>query len=63
MHVLSGLYNNEIVEESVILEWADAEDNKYASEENLKKAQEAAEPFIEWLKYVMTCQVLCSCPL
>lgn len=50
VHVLSGLYNNEIVEESVILEWADAEDNKYASEENLKKAQEAAEPFIEWLK-------------
>ena len=50
LKILKQLYDEDIVEEEVILEWAAKASKKYVSKEVSKKIREKVEPFIKWLK-------------
>lgn len=48
--ILKQLYDQDIVEEEVIIEWAAKESKKYVSKDMSKKLREKVAPFIKWLK-------------
>lgn len=47
---MQQLYDQDIVEEETILEWASKESKKYVSKEMSRKIRERVAPFIKWLK-------------
>lgn len=49
-HILKELFDEDILEEEVILEWAKKVSKKYVSKEMAAKIHEKASPFITWLK-------------
>jgi len=49
-HILKGLYDNDVVEEEVLLEWGQKASKKYVSRELSEQIQAKAKPFITWLK-------------
>jgi len=48
--ILKELYDEDIIEEEVIIEWSKKESKKYVSKDVSKKLHEKAAPFIKWLK-------------
>lgn len=50
MKILKQFYDEDILEEEVIIEWAKKASKKYVSKEMSKKIHEKVEPFIKWLK-------------
>lgn len=50
VHVLKELYDLDIVEEDVLLEWGEKPSKKYVSKELSQAIHEKAAPFIKWLK-------------
>uniref|UniRef100_A0A8B9KNH8 Eukaryotic translation initiation factor 5 n=1 Tax=Astyanax mexicanus TaxID=7994 RepID=A0A8B9KNH8_ASTMX len=48
--VLKDLYDSDLVEEDVILAWAEKVSKKYVSKELAKEIHAKAEPFVKWLK-------------
>lgn len=50
MKILNQLYDEDILEEEVLLEWAKKPSKKYISKEMSKKLHEKVEPFIKWLQ-------------
>ncbi|XP_051511944.1 eukaryotic translation initiation factor 5-like [Myxocyprinus asiaticus] len=48
--ILKDLYDADLVEEDVILAWAEKVSKKYVSKELAKEIHAKAEPFIKWLK-------------
>ncbi|XP_013196635.1 eukaryotic translation initiation factor 5 [Amyelois transitella] len=47
--ILKLLYDNDIVEEKAILEWASKPSRKYASKEVVAEVRRRAQPFLDWL--------------
>jgi translation initiation factor 5 len=50
MAIMKALYDEDILEEEAILEWAGKESKKYVSKEVSRKIHEKVAPFIKWLK-------------
>ena len=48
--ILKALYDSDIVDEEVFLEWGKKASKKYASKETAVAIQAKAEPFLKWLK-------------
>lgn len=48
-HILKVLYDQDIVEEQLILEWGSKPSKKYVSREDSAKIIKEAEPFLKWL--------------
>jgi translation initiation factor 5 len=48
--ILKQFYDEDILDEEVILEWASKPSKKYVPKEMSKKIHEKVEPFIKWLK-------------
>ncbi|XP_034433391.1 eukaryotic translation initiation factor 5 [Hippoglossus hippoglossus] len=48
--ILKELYDSDLVEEDVILAWAEKVSKKYVSKELAKEIQAKAAPFVKWLK-------------
>jgi hypothetical protein len=44
------LYDEDVCDEEVLIEWASKESKKYVSKEMSKKIHEKVAPFIKWLK-------------
>ncbi|KAM6274198.1 eukaryotic translation initiation factor 5 [Porphyrio hochstetteri] len=49
-HILKEMYDADLLEEEVILGWAEKASKKYVSKELAKEIRVKAEPFIKWLK-------------
>merc|ERR1712025_678183 len=49
-HILKSFYEEDIIEEEVLFEWAKKVSKKYVSKETAAKIHEKAQPFIKWLK-------------
>lgn len=49
-HILKALYEEDILEEEVLFEWAKKVSKKNVSKETSAKIHEKAQPFIKWLK-------------
>lgn len=49
-HILKEMYDADLLEEEVILSWAEKASKKYVSKELAKEIRSKAEPFIKWLK-------------
>jgi len=49
-HILKAFYDEDIIDEEVILEWAKKVSKKYVSKELSEQIHKKAEPFITWLK-------------
>lgn len=49
--ILKLLYDEDIVEEKVMLEWASKPSRKYASKELIADVRRRATPFLEWLQH------------
>lgn len=49
-HILKSLYDNDVVEEEVLLEWGAKASKKHVSKELSEQIQARAAPFIKWLK-------------
>lgn len=49
-HILKEMYDADLLEEDVIISWADKPSKKYVSKELAKDIRAKAEPFIKWLK-------------
>ncbi|PKU36103.1 eukaryotic translation initiation factor 5 [Limosa lapponica baueri] len=49
-HILKEMYDADLLEEEVILSWAEKASKKYVSKELAKEIRVKAEPFIKWLK-------------
>lgn len=49
-HVLKELYDADLLEEEVILAWAEKVSKKYVPKELAKEIHSKADPFIKWLK-------------
>lgn len=49
-HILKEFFEEDILEEEVILEWAKKVSKKYVSKEMATKIHEKAAPFVTWLK-------------
>lgn len=49
-HILKAFYDQDILEEEVILEWAEKVSKKYVNKKMSTSIHEKAAPFIEWLK-------------
>ncbi|XP_053553391.1 eukaryotic translation initiation factor 5 [Bombina bombina] len=49
-HTLKDMYDADLLEEEVILSWAEKPSKKYVSKELAKDIRVKAEPFIKWLK-------------
>jgi translation initiation factor 5 len=47
---LQLLYEEDILEESVLLEWAEKVSKKYVSRELSEEIHKMAQPFIKWLR-------------
>jgi translation initiation factor 5 len=50
IEILKLLYDEDILEEGVIIDWANRPSKKYITKEISKKLHEKVEPFINWLK-------------
>jgi len=50
LHVVQALYDLDIVEEEVLIEWHSKISKKYVSKELSLEIHGKAEPFIKWLK-------------
>lgn len=50
LKILKQFYDEDIIEEEVIIEWAAKQSKKYVSKEMSKKIHEKVEPFVKWLK-------------
>jgi hypothetical protein len=50
IEILKLLYDEDILEEGVIIDWANKPSKKYITKEISKKLHEKVEPFINWLK-------------
>ncbi|XP_039248292.2 eukaryotic translation initiation factor 5-like [Styela clava] len=50
MHILKELYDLDIVDEEVMLEWGEKPSKKYVTKELSRAIHEKAAPFIKWLK-------------
>jgi len=48
--ILKDLYDSDLVDEDVILAWAEKVSKKYVSKELAKEIHSKADPFIKWLK-------------
>ncbi|PVU86168.1 hypothetical protein BB560_006801 [Smittium megazygosporum] len=49
-HILKSLYENDLVDEEVILQWAEKPSKKYVDRETSKEIHMHAERFIQWLR-------------
>uniref|UniRef100_H2ZBE4 Eukaryotic translation initiation factor 5 n=1 Tax=Ciona savignyi TaxID=51511 RepID=H2ZBE4_CIOSA len=49
-HIIKDLYDQDIVDEEVIIEWGEHPSKKYVSKELSKAIHKKAEPVINWLK-------------
>lgn len=49
-HILKAMYDNDLVEEEIILNWAEKVSKKYVSKETASQIHEKAAPFVKWLK-------------
>eukprot|EP00123_Amoebidium_parasiticum_P010381 comp20067_c0_seq1/m.24684 comp20067_c0_seq1/g.24684 ORF comp20067_c0_seq1/g.24684 comp20067_c0_seq1/m.24684 type:complete len:477 (-) comp20067_c0_seq1:360-1790(-) len=49
-HIIKALYDLDIVEEEVLVEWGDQTTSKYVSGENFKKVVAQARKVLDWLK-------------
>lgn len=49
-HILKALYDEDILDEEVILEWGKKVSKKYVSKEMSEQIHKKAEPFLTWLK-------------
>merc|ERR1711974_273159 len=49
-HILKSFYDEDIIDEEVILEWGKKVSKKYVSKELSEQIHKKAEPFIKWLK-------------
>ncbi|NXU60608.1 IF5 factor, partial [Horornis vulcanius] len=49
-HILKEMYDADLLEEEVILGWAEKASKKYVSKDLAKEIRVKAEPFIKWLK-------------
>ncbi|OCT68418.1 eukaryotic translation initiation factor 5 [Xenopus laevis] len=49
-HILKEMYDADLLEEEVIVSWADKPSKKYVSKELAKDIRAKADPFIKWLK-------------
>lgn len=49
-HILKALYDADIIEEEVMIEWASKASKKYVSREFAQEIRDKAAPFIKWLK-------------
>ncbi|XP_050405018.1 eukaryotic translation initiation factor 5 [Patella vulgata] len=49
-HILKILYDSDILEEKVLLDWADKVSKKYVSKAVAQEIHDKASPFIKWLK-------------
>ncbi|XP_063295001.1 eukaryotic translation initiation factor 5 [Pelobates fuscus] len=49
-HILKEMYDADLLEEDVIISWAEKPSKKYVSKELAKDIRAKAEPFIKWLK-------------
>nr|CAG4645512.1 EOG090X05QT [Lynceus sp. MCZ IZ 141354] len=49
-HILKTLYDTDIIEEEVILDWASKPSKKYVGKELSAEIHAKADPFIKWLK-------------
>jgi len=49
-HIFKALYEEDILEEEVLFEWAKKVSKKHVSKETAAKIHEKAQPFIKWLK-------------
>ncbi|CAF0823873.1 unnamed protein product [Brachionus calyciflorus] len=50
INILKQFYDQDILDEEVIIEWASKESKKYISKEMSKKLREKVAPLIKWLK-------------
>ena len=48
--ILKKFYDEDVLEEEVLIEWSAKESKKYVSKDMSKKIHEKAAPFIKWLK-------------
>ncbi|KAG9072470.1 hypothetical protein KI688_000241 [Linnemannia hyalina] len=48
-HVLKAFYDNDIIEEEIILKWGEKPSKKYVSREEAKDVRARVEPFLRWL--------------
>merc|ERR1712156_1237598 len=49
-HILKSFYDEDIIDEEVILEWGKKVSKKYVSKELSEQIHKKAEPFLKWLK-------------
>lgn len=49
-HIIKALYDNDVVEEEVILAWGEKPSKKYVSKELCEEIIKIAKPVLEWLK-------------
>lgn len=49
-HILKSFYDMDIIEEEVLIEWAEKVSKKYVSKEMAKEIHAKAKPFIDWLR-------------
>ncbi|OCT64936.1 hypothetical protein XELAEV_18041175mg [Xenopus laevis] len=49
-HILKEMYDADLLEEEVIISWAEKPSKKYVSKELAKDIRAKADPFIKWLK-------------
>merc|ERR1712018_524888 len=49
-HILKSFYDEDIIDEEVILEWGKKVSKKYVSKELSEQIHKKAEPFLNWLK-------------
>ncbi|KAF9577243.1 hypothetical protein BGW38_007683 [Lunasporangiospora selenospora] len=47
--ILKAFYDNDIVDEEVILKWGEKPTKKYVSRESAKDVRTRVEPFLRWL--------------
>ena len=50
MKILKQFYDEDILDEEILIEWAGKESKKYVSKEISRKIREKVAPFIKWLK-------------
>ena len=53
-HILKEMFETDILDEEVILEWSKKVSKKYVSKEIAQKIHDKAAPFITWLKVVQS---------
>lgn len=49
-HILKALYDKDLLEEEIILNWGEKVSKKYVSKETASQIHDKAAPFVKWLK-------------